>query len=59
MALKEIVGKSDKLRLFLNRVEKVIDIDSTVLITGESGTGKGLIAKALHFSREIERMKIL
>ena len=48
-SFKEIVGKSDKLRLFLNRVEKVIDIDSTVLITGESGTGKDLIAKALHF----------
>ncbi|CAK7065568.1 sigma-54-dependent Fis family transcriptional regulator [Tissierella sp. P1] len=48
-SFKEIIGKSDKLRLFLNRVEKVIDIDSTVLITGESGTGKDLIAKALHF----------
>lgn len=48
-SFKEIVGNSDKLRLFLNRVEKVIDIDSTVLITGESGTGKDLIAKALHF----------
>ncbi|WMM24870.1 sigma-54 dependent transcriptional regulator [Tissierella sp. MB52-C2] len=48
-SFKEIIGKSHNLRLFLNRVEKVIDIDSTVLITGESGTGKDLIAKALHF----------
>ena len=46
---KEIVGKSKSLELFLNRLEKVVDIDSTVLITGESGTGKDLIAKALHF----------
>jgi len=48
-SFNEIIGKSDELRLFLNRVEKVIDIDSTVLITGESGTGKDLVAKALHF----------
>ena len=48
-SFKEIIGKSDKLRLFLNRVERVLDIDSTVLITGESGTGKDLVAKALHF----------
>lgn len=48
-SFKEIVGNSEKLKSMLRRVEKVIDIDSTVLITGESGTGKDLIAKALHF----------
>ncbi len=45
----EIIGNSIELKRFLAKVEKVIDIDSTVLITGESGTGKDLIAKALHF----------
>lgn len=48
-SFKEIVGNSNELKTMLKRVEKVIDIDSTVLIIGESGTGKDLIAKALHF----------
>lgn len=48
-SFKEIVGQSEKLKSMLKKVEKVIDIDSTVLIIGESGTGKDLIAKALHF----------
>lgn len=46
---KGIIGNSKKLKDTLQKVEKVMNIDSTVLITGESGTGKDLIAKALHF----------
>lgn len=44
-----IIGSSSPLRELLTKVRKIKDIDSTVLITGESGTGKDLIAKALHF----------
>jgi formate hydrogenlyase transcriptional activator len=45
---EEIVGSSRSLREVLARVEKVARTDSTVLITGETGTGKELIARAIH-----------
>jgi len=45
---EEIVGASPALRAVLSRVTKVAPTDSTVLITGETGTGKELIARALH-----------
>jgi formate hydrogenlyase transcriptional activator len=45
---KEIVGKSVALRRVLMLVETVAPTDSTVLIYGETGTGKELIARAIH-----------
>jgi len=45
---EEIVGASTALRAVLGRVAKVAPTDSTVLITGETGTGKELIARAVH-----------
>jgi DNA-binding NtrC family response regulator len=45
---EEIVGNSPALQQVLNRVSKVAATDSTVLITGETGTGKELIARAIH-----------
>jgi PAS domain S-box-containing protein len=45
---EEIVGESPALRVVLARVAKVAPTDSTVLITGETGTGKELIARAIH-----------
>jgi PAS domain S-box-containing protein len=45
---EEIVGDSAALRSVLARVAKVGPTDSTVLITGETGTGKELIARAIH-----------
>jgi PAS domain S-box-containing protein len=45
---EEIVGESPALRTVLARVTKVAPTDSTVLITGETGTGKELIARAIH-----------
>src|SRR5262245_2910848 len=44
----EIVGSSRPLRRVLGEVEKVAPTDSTVLINGETGTGKELIARAIH-----------
>jgi formate hydrogenlyase transcriptional activator len=45
---EEIVGTSSALRSVLSRVFKVAPVDSTVLITGETGTGKELVARAIH-----------
>src|SRR5262249_2126319 len=45
---EEIVGSSESLRLALVQVSKVAPTDSTVLILGETGTGKELIARAIH-----------
>src|SRR5207244_2339532 len=45
---EEIVGKSEALRRVLKQVETVAPADSTVLIYGETGTGKELIARAVH-----------
>jgi PAS domain S-box-containing protein len=45
---EEIVGTSKPLNAVLSRIAKVAPTDSTVLITGETGTGKELIARAVH-----------
>jgi transcriptional regulator with GAF, ATPase, and Fis domain len=45
---EEIVGESPALQAVLTRVAKVGPTDSTVLVTGETGTGKELIARAIH-----------
>ena len=44
----EIVGESEALRATLADVERVAERDTPVLITGETGTGKELIARAIH-----------
>jgi formate hydrogenlyase transcriptional activator len=45
---EEIVGTSPALQTVLSRLSKVAPSDSTVLITGETGTGKELVARAIH-----------
>ena len=45
---EEIVGTSPALQFVLSRISKVAPSDSTVLITGETGTGKELVARAIH-----------
>jgi formate hydrogenlyase transcriptional activator len=45
---EEIVGSSEALRKVLAQVAKVAPVDATVLILGETGTGKELIARAIH-----------
>ena len=45
---EEIVGTSSALRSVVLRISKVAPTDSSVLITGETGTGKELVARAIH-----------
>jgi len=45
---EEIVGSSPALQAVLSRIARVAPTDSTVLITGETGTGKELVARAIH-----------
>jgi formate hydrogenlyase transcriptional activator len=45
---EEIVGTSPALQTVLSRISKVAPTDSSVLITGETGTGKELVARAIH-----------
>jgi len=44
----EIVGRSDEAKYVLYKIEQVAPTDSTVLIMGETGTGKELVARAIH-----------
>jgi two-component system, NtrC family, response regulator HydG len=46
--LEHIIGRSPAMRELLDRVLRVAPTDATVLITGESGVGKELVARALH-----------
>ncbi|MBC7898856.1 MAG: sigma 54-interacting transcriptional regulator [Saprospiraceae bacterium] len=46
----EIIGHSDALKYVLFKIEQVAPTDATVLITGETGTGKELVARAVHSS---------
>jgi formate hydrogenlyase transcriptional activator len=48
LMFEEIVGSSDAIRHVLGQVAKVAPTDSTVLISGETGTGKELLARAIH-----------
>jgi len=52
-----IVGKDDKMQKIYNLIEAIINTRATVLIHGESGTGKRLIAHAIHKYNEHERGK--
>ncbi|MEI6702061.1 MAG: sigma-54 dependent transcriptional regulator [Deltaproteobacteria bacterium] len=45
-----IIGNSPAMILVFERMARIVKTDSTVLITGDSGTGKELVARALHFN---------
>ncbi len=56
---EEIVGSSPALKTVLSGIVKVAPTDSTVLITGETGTGKELIARAIHKSSQRARQAFI
>ena len=43
-----IVGQSKKIKKIFDIVERIADSDTTILVTGETGTGKGLLANSIH-----------
>ena len=45
----DIIGQSRKMREVFDLVQKVADCDSTILLNGETGTGKGMVARAIHW----------
>jgi two-component system response regulator PilR (NtrC family) len=45
-----MIGRSDKMLAVFKMIETVARTNSTILLTGESGTGKGLVAQAIHFN---------
>jgi DNA-binding NtrC family response regulator len=47
---QNLIGGSSAMRTIYQLIERIKDIDATVLISGESGTGKELAAKAIHYS---------
>lgn len=47
-SIPDFIGKSDSMLSLFNEISKVARVDSTVLITGETGAGKEMVAKAIH-----------
>ncbi len=47
-AYEDVIGKSQALQAVLHKVEQVAPTDATVIVMGETGTGKELIARAIH-----------
>lgn len=47
---KNLVGKSEEMKKIFRTVEKVLDMDTGILIIGESGTGKTELARAIHYN---------
>ncbi|MEL6178190.1 MAG: sigma 54-interacting transcriptional regulator [Myxococcota bacterium] len=46
---KDIIGDSEPMRRVFGLIERVVDTPATILVTGETGTGKELIARAVHY----------
>ncbi len=47
-AFDDLLGESDEMKTLYGEIDRVADIDAAILITGETGTGKELVARALH-----------
>ena len=59
MAILNLIGSSPKFRAVLTEVERVAPVDCAVLIQGETGTGKEVIARAIHESSPRRRNRFI
>ena len=50
LRFSQIIGSSPQMKKIFATLERVMDTESTILITGESGTGKGILAKSIHYN---------
>lgn len=51
---ESIIGQSEPMQKIFRLIEDIRDTDSSVLITGETGSGKGLVAKAIHSNSRVK-----
>jgi len=56
---KEIIGSSAPIRRLRETISGLLDNDCTVLITGESGTGKGIVARVIHSNSERRKARFM
>ena len=54
-----IIGKSKPMMEIFSTIKKIAPLDSTILISGETGTGKELIARAIHFNGPRKKKKLV
>jgi formate hydrogenlyase transcriptional activator len=59
MAISDLIGSSSKFRALLSDIELVAPIDSAVLLQGETGTGKEVVARAIHESGPRRRSRFV
>ena len=55
----KILGRSEGIRDIMKQIEKIADLSSNILITGETGTGKELVAKAIHYNSRRSAMPFI
>jgi transcriptional regulator with GAF, ATPase, and Fis domain len=56
---ENIIGKSDALKYVLYKVEQIAETNTTVLVLGETGTGKELVARAVHHSSPCKKRALV
>ena len=56
-SFNDIIGKSEKLESLIYKCKKVKDVNSPIIIIGETGTGKDLIARSIHYESKRQNYK--
>src|SRR6202034_621729 len=59
MAITDLIGSSPKFRALLEEIDMVAPVDSAVLVRGETGTGKEVVAQAIHSASPRRQQKFV